>query len=303
MANMLDDFFIVSLIEEFRITGYGMWCGLLEIYAAACTEENCGKEIEIPKRIFTRKLHVNETKMKKFFHFCETFGKIRFTELKKSFVIEIPKMLDYRDEWTKKKNKNSGVTPSQVTLQRSDNRDQITEERSLSHERDLSGERDFPKKNMPDEFADQAEDAMLKSANPNMQNIGWVRGYVSLTAEKFLQRRKDCRDADVMAVWRDVCFDCSAKAAGSANYYKKVFEARLEQYRPGVTKTKAPVEVKPYHERVLAARRVRDKQSGREYAGSDLRVPEYLPEGVRDKHFVGPSGEEIYFVDILEEER
>jgi len=110
MSDMLDDEWIQDcLIPEYGISGYGLWCGVLEIYAKHCGDTP-GEFHQIPLNTFTRKLHASWTKVEKFLNFCATFGKLSFKKVEKFCDINIPKMKEYRDEWTSRKNKNSGVT-------------------------------------------------------------------------------------------------------------------------------------------------------------------------------------------------
>lgn len=110
MTGMLDDVFIVELVDKFGAEGYGIWCGILENYAAYANEVNCGDYVYIPWAVVTRKLRVSRAKVQRILDECATFGKLLQDKDATSLVIKISKMLDLRDEWTERRQKNSGVT-------------------------------------------------------------------------------------------------------------------------------------------------------------------------------------------------
>lgn len=109
-----------ELMDEFGAEGYGVWWLILEKIA---------KLVDEKKQTFARysvKVWANSCRVsaKKFKNITEFLQKkeIFFLNYEDDYLsIECPKLLKYRDEWTKKKNKkqeklqsNSGVTPEQL---------------------------------------------------------------------------------------------------------------------------------------------------------------------------------------------
>ena len=99
-SDSLDDPFIQGLIDQFGASGYMMWFGLIEIIAKESNSKLTGK-IDIDPIYLCRKLRRRSTKVEEFLRSCSTSGKllVTFSELK--WNIEIPKMLELKDNYTK----------------------------------------------------------------------------------------------------------------------------------------------------------------------------------------------------------
>jgi hypothetical protein len=99
-SDAIDDPFIQELMDEFGHFGYVGWFGLIEIIAKESGAELTGK-VSVSPTYVRRKLRSSWTKVELLLTFCQTFGKLSFTFSGKNLQIEIPKMLELRDNYTK----------------------------------------------------------------------------------------------------------------------------------------------------------------------------------------------------------
>lgn len=114
MADMLDDPWVQDVfMKEHGLAGYGFLCGLFEIYAKLWKGDPNDMEVEIPVDTLTRKLRVSSAKVERWLNDGATAGKLRNHRTNSSFIIEIPKMQELRDEWSRKLRSDSGATPEQ----------------------------------------------------------------------------------------------------------------------------------------------------------------------------------------------
>lgn len=117
MSDMLDDPWVQDVfMAEHGLAGYGFLCGIFEIYAKTCKDQP-GEWTTIPTSCVTRKLRLSEAKVDRWLNECATVGKLSYSKDLRTLCIKIQKMQELRDEWTERKNKNSGVTPEQLTEQ------------------------------------------------------------------------------------------------------------------------------------------------------------------------------------------
>jgi len=123
-TGMLDDAFVIKLIDEFGIEGYGIWCGILELYARYC-EDKCGEFIHLPFSILNTRLRVKAKKIENILSFCSTHNKLEWNGKPYSLEVKIPKMLELRDEWTSRKNKNSGAARETLGLKKKEEKNNL----------------------------------------------------------------------------------------------------------------------------------------------------------------------------------
>lgn len=108
---------IAKVIEVLGIEGYGFWWRMLEVVAEKMEKNET--EITYPIKYFANIFGFSEKKFEKFLKifqsfeiFCVNFEKKQENFSKKSQVyvtVNIPNLLKYRDEYTERKNKKSGV--------------------------------------------------------------------------------------------------------------------------------------------------------------------------------------------------
>ena len=109
-----------------------------------------------------------------------------------------------------------------------------------------------------EKWIDSGERVLSESKNPNMCNLGWVRGFLSAQFTQLPKDRPELSGEILLSIWCDVCDQASAEGVSAVNWYKKVFKTKAAKYKPGITvlKTLVPKEM-PFHERVLNAKTVR----------------------------------------------
>lgn len=110
MTDMLDDTFVVKLMDQYGLEGYGFWVGILELYAKYA-KDNCGDWVEIPGTILEQKLRIRRAKVQKLLNFCSESGKFEHRLSWISLELKIPKMASLKDEYGRKKTKKSGQAP------------------------------------------------------------------------------------------------------------------------------------------------------------------------------------------------
>lgn len=306
MTNMRNDLFVKKLISLYGLEGKAVWDLVLEIYAEFCTEKNCGDWIEFDRIIFRKEIGISDKKMEKFLNFFAENSKLFLKISPEIISIKIPKMLDFRDEWTKKNFKNSGVTPEQLTLQRIDNREQKTEEKKQSKK--IESDSDFF------DFAQKGQSYASQSGNPNMHNFSWISGYLQTQFTEIRNSRPDIPAEAVLQVWQQCCDDASAKSVGAPKWYRTTFENRLANWNPSVksnyaTRASSPVSQPKKHSHIVAweqKRRFFHIGLERTFEATELEPINYTlrrSEGVKELDaFRMPDGRISYFVDFVIEE-
>lgn len=109
---------IAKMIDVLGIEGYGFWWRMLEVVAEKM--ENNETEISYPIKYFANIFGFSEKKFEKFLKVFENFEIffVNFEKKQNNFskksqtvvTVNIPNLLKYRDEWTERKSKKSGVT-------------------------------------------------------------------------------------------------------------------------------------------------------------------------------------------------
>lgn len=109
-----DDEKLALLQAEFGLEGYGFYWLTLEIIAKQMAPGSEKTFVEYPITIWRKFYGFSPKKLRKFAGFCSEFEifSVKFSE--KTLRIDCPNLLKYRDEWSRKKPKNSGVTTEQL---------------------------------------------------------------------------------------------------------------------------------------------------------------------------------------------
>jgi hypothetical protein len=99
-SNASDDEFISGLEDEFGLLGYARWWKLLEVIAAQMDEsDRCFAEYSWKK--WGKFLKTNQNILKTFLEHCQNNSKTFLTESENILRIEVPKLLEIRDNHTK----------------------------------------------------------------------------------------------------------------------------------------------------------------------------------------------------------
>ncbi len=131
MSNSHDDEKLCLLIDKMGFEGYGYWWLLLELIATQMNEDKPPillTSLGTLSRHF-RKMHHQSTL--KVLEYLASISLISLRNLGENLVeIEIPNLSKFKDEWTRKKSKNSGVAPESLRSYTEQNRTEhsITEE-------------------------------------------------------------------------------------------------------------------------------------------------------------------------------
>lgn len=113
MTNSIDDEKISKLVDECGLEGYGFFWRVLEMIAAQVDDD--GKNYcSYSKRTWCNKLAIKHQTWSKLIASCEQAGLFEVSDDGQTITVKSPNILKYRDEWSRKKAKNSGVSPEKL---------------------------------------------------------------------------------------------------------------------------------------------------------------------------------------------
>lgn len=113
MTNSIDDEKISKLVDECGLEGYGFFWRVLEMIAAQVDDD--GKNYcSYSKRAWCNKLAIKHQTWSKLIASCEQAGLFEVSDDGQTITVKSPNILKYRDEWSRKKAKNSGVPPEKL---------------------------------------------------------------------------------------------------------------------------------------------------------------------------------------------
>lgn len=222
-TNMLEDPWVQDVfMAEHGITAYGFLNGIYEIYGKECGSTP-GDWITIPVTTITRKLRISAAKVERLLSDCSTAGKLSFEIVLRDVRIKIPKMLELRDEHTRKKTQSlrsdSGLTPAKEKETEEDKRKHKQIQNTLKADASVCV--------VENNFLDECHQYAIRSGNPNLQNVGWVKGYLSIQWEQAQKQTPAMAKTEFKQAWFDTIDLASSKGMGSAAWLKKVFENKL----------------------------------------------------------------------------
>ena len=100
----------MSLLQDkCGLEGYGFFWRVLEIIAGQSDGDK--NFCQYSKRAWCQMLAINHQTWSKLIAGCEQAGLFHVSENEQGIRVESPNLLKYRDEWSRKKGNNSGVTP------------------------------------------------------------------------------------------------------------------------------------------------------------------------------------------------
>lgn len=100
MTDSLDDPFMQDILDEFSYFGYFAWFGLIEIIAKENKNEITGK-LSVNPIYLRRKLRASLKKLKEFFQYCQTKGKLSCDFSENIWNFDFPKIAEIKDNYTK----------------------------------------------------------------------------------------------------------------------------------------------------------------------------------------------------------
>ncbi len=108
MTVSADDEKLSRLKDEFGLEGYGFWWSVTEIVAAKVGED-AETSVEFSPKKWGNSLGISPKKFRILAEYCANLGLFSIEFFENTIRIDMPNILKYRDEWTERKHKNSGV--------------------------------------------------------------------------------------------------------------------------------------------------------------------------------------------------
>lgn len=164
MTSSWEDQKLSAAIDELGLEGYGFWWRMLEIIAKQLDEggtTNCSYS----SRKWGEFFGISAKKFEKFAGIFKKFEIFQVNFSEKYIEVNIPNLLKYKDEWTRKKAKNSGVTPEKLRCKDTDTDiDNIKEK--IKKEKSASADAAPPPPKIPEEPEEPA--GGKKKRNPRL---------------------------------------------------------------------------------------------------------------------------------------
>lgn len=101
------------LKDRYGLEGYGFWWTIVEIIAGF-VDENGKTSVTFSAKKWGNLAGISAKKFQTLAEFCANLGCFSIKNDENSITIDMPNILKYRDEWSKKKGKNSGETPEKL---------------------------------------------------------------------------------------------------------------------------------------------------------------------------------------------
>jgi hypothetical protein len=111
LTDASDDDFLKAVEHTFGWEGYGRWWKLCEIVGKPLKKRDTVAARTLPWSEWQTKLKGKREKLRSFLGFLEDHGRISQEETGEILTISLPKLLKYRDEYTKKSGQESDDTP------------------------------------------------------------------------------------------------------------------------------------------------------------------------------------------------
>ena len=119
MAHANRDEALQRIRDEFGLEGYGLYWLILETLAEQ-VDENGKTSIELSPQNWRRITGISPKKFQLFIRISSELGIFQAEISEKLILVDCPNLLKYRDEWSRKRGKNSGATPEQLRCKDSD---------------------------------------------------------------------------------------------------------------------------------------------------------------------------------------
>jgi len=111
---------------------------------------------------------------------------------------------------------------------------------------------------------------ILSSGNTNLQNFGWVQGFLTTRFQEASVSHPNFSQSDLLSVWKIACDSAASKGASSANWYLKAWNGELNRYKKD---TNYPKLVGPTRlERLMASTHIINRWDKKVLKVSELRL-------------------------------
>lgn len=197
MTCSFNDEKLSAVVDELGMEGYGFWWRILEVVAEKM-DENGEYSVSFSPKKWGNFFGFSA---KKFENFAGIFQKNRIFDVEFSenqVMVSIPNLLKYRDEWSRKKARNSGVAPEELRPSRARLKDPDIDKEDITPPVSPPKGDDAPAKRKP------------KSAPPPKTAYG-ENHRVKLTAEELAKLRERYGDEDTRAAIRKLDLHIEAK--------------------------------------------------------------------------------------------
>lgn len=237
MTCSFNDEKLSAVVDELGMEGYGFWWRILEVVAEKM-DENGEYSVSFSSKKWGNFFGFSA---KKFENFARIFQKNRIFDVEFSenqVTVSIPNLLKYRDEWSRKKARNSGVAPEELRPSRARLKDTDIDKEDITPPVSPPRGDDAPAKRKPKPI-------------PHPKTAYGENHRVKLTAEELAKLRERYGDEDTREAIRklDLHIEAKGRDAYKSHYaalqswvFQAVEEdrARLARAAPAVLTTDRP---------------------------------------------------------------
>lgn len=149
-------------------------------------------------------------------------------------------------------------------------------------------------------FLEKAEKAFLKAGNPNMNQSGWIEGYLTDQLDEIRNSRPEIPAEAILKIWQECCDDASVKGVRAVKWYRTAFENRVADWQPKATKGSKPKPENPFLKAHREGRRFFHEGLMKTFRAEELEPINYNLKRVEGKldGFRLPDGDRFYFEEF-----
>lgn len=277
MTCSFNDEKLSAVVDELGMEGYGFWWRILEVVAEKM-DENGEYSVSFSSKKWGNFFGFSA---KKFENFARIFQKNRIFDVEFSenqVIVFIPNLLKYRDEWSRKKARNSGVAPEELRPSRARLTDPEADKENITPPVSPPRGDDAPPRKKPKPI-------------PYPKTAYGENHRVKLTAEELAKLRERYGDEDTRAAIRKLDLHIEAKgrdvykshyAALQSWVFQAVEEdrARLARAAPAVltadrprATTQAQKQAQEREQMAMWLLEERRKERDSDYGSDETRTP------------------------------
>lgn len=205
LSTSQEDDIMAELISEFGAEGYGVWWIILEKIAVQVDEKDT-TYCRFSAKKWAGFGEVSTQRFRKVVKFLdEKMSTFSVVDDGKYIRIECPNILKYRDEWTKKKRKNSGETPEKLRSKSGVAPESLRSRVDTDSDTDTDTDTEERKKSVRDKKNDQHIQQVIDEFEQILPELCPENGLrVSATLKKqILARCKESKERREIQWWRE----------------------------------------------------------------------------------------------------
>lgn len=210
MTASADDEKLALVLDECGLTGYGFFWRVLEIIAAQVDES--GKNYcAYTKRVWCNKLAINHQAWSKMIASCKQAGLFNVSDEGQLVKVESPNILKFRDEWSRKKARNSGVNPESLRSKDTDTDTDTDNTPSIP----LEGDGEQKPTSLSLFTLASAEPDVVQGTSPSAE-----------TGKGAQRSKRKVKGADLppYTAWFEECWKAYPRRSGKANAWRAFYE-------------------------------------------------------------------------------